>query len=116
MKFTNRLNKKILCLKILLKVYVKLKIIEIDIAIDAQILLSWAMTDPCKIKTKNQLAKTRLKDILPLTQEIKKTYILDIQLKYFTTKKKLADMLTRGLKQENFWQRYKQIAKCPTVT
>ena len=90
------------CLKTLLKVHAKLKIDEIIISVDAQIVLSWLMTDPCKIKTKNLFAKNRLKDILLMSQDIKNQYGLDIQFKYIPTKENPADMLTRGLTREGF--------------
>ena len=46
------------CLKTLLNVYSNITIKEIIMAVDAQVVLSWLMTDPCRIKTKiNNLLK-----------------------------------------------------------
>ena len=65
--------------------------------VDAQVVLSWLMTDPCKIKTKNQFAKNRLKDIKVMIAEIKDKHNLDISFKYINTKDNPADLLTRGV-------------------
>ena len=60
------------------------------------------MTNPCKIKTKNQLAKNRLKDIQVMIKEIKDKYNLDILFKYVHIKDNPADMLTRGMTLDKF--------------
>ena len=85
------------CLKTLLNVYSNIKFEEIIMAVDAQVVLSWLMTDPCKIKTKNQFAKNRLKDIKVMIAEIKDKHNLDILFKYINTKDNPADLLTRGV-------------------
>ena len=73
-------------------------------AVDAQVALSWLMTDPCKIKTKNQFVKNRLKDIKVMVKEIKDEFNLNILFKYINTKDNPADLLTRGVTRD---------ARCP---
>ena len=90
------------CLKTLLNVYSNITIKEIIMAVDAQVVLSWLMTDPCRIKTKNQFAKNRLKDIQLMIREIKDKYKLDILFKYINTKDNPADLLTRGVTLSKF--------------
>ena len=85
------------CLKTLLNVYSNITFEEIIMAVDAQVVLSWLMTDPCRIKTKNQFAKNRLKDIKVMVKEIKDKYNLNILFKYINTKENPADLLTRGV-------------------
>ena len=73
---------------------------EIVIAVDAQVVLSWLMSQ--QIKTKNQFAKNRLKDISMMTQELKVKYNLDIVFKYVPRDQIPADFLTRGLSLNKF--------------
>ena len=70
------------------------------IAVDAQVVLSWLMSQ--QIKTKNQFAKNRLKDISMMTQEWKVKYNLDSVFKYVPTDRNPADLLTRGLSLNKF--------------
>ena len=81
------------CLKTLLNVYSNITFKEIIMAVDAQVVLSWLMTDPCRIKTKNQFAKNRLKDIKVMVSEIKDKHNLDIRFKYINSKDNPADLL-----------------------
>ena len=83
------------CLHLILDSYPNVTFKRLVIAVDAQVVLSWLMSQ--QIKTKNQFAKNRLKDIRMMSQELKVKYNLDIVFKYVPTDQNPADLLTRGL-------------------
>ena len=56
------------CLLPLLKVYSRIRVGDIVISVDAQVVLSWLLSD---IKTKNQVVKDRLKDIHQMIGKLK---------------------------------------------
>ena len=88
------------CLHLILDSYPNVTFKRLVIAVDAQVVLSWLMSQ--QIKTKNQFAKNRLKDISMMTQELKVKYNLDIVFKYVPTDQNPADLLTRGLSLNKF--------------
>ena len=84
----------------LLKTYQKLKINKIVIAVDAQVVLSWLVTDV--VKTKNQFALNRIKDIHRILRDLKIKFKIPISFKYIPTDQNPADLLTRGLSFDVF--------------
>ena len=84
----------------LLKTYKKFKINKIVIAVDAQVVLSWLLTD--LVKTKNQLACNRIKDIHRMIKDLKDKFKIPISFKYVPTDQNPADLLTRGLSFDVF--------------
>ena len=88
------------CMHLILDSYPNVTFKKLVIAVDAQVVLSWLMSQ--QLKTKNQFAKNRLKDISMMTQELKVKYNLDIVFKYVPTDQNPADLLTRGLSLNKF--------------
>ena len=88
------------CLHLILDSYPNVTFKRLVIAVDAQVVLSWLMSQ--QIKTKNQFAKNRLKDISMMTQELKVKYNLNIFFKYVPRDQNPADLLTRGLPLNKF--------------
>ena len=72
------------CMHLILDSYPNVTFKRLGIAVDAQVVLSWLMSQ--QIKTKNQFAKNRLKDISMMTQELK--YNLDIVFRYVPNRSK----------------------------
>ena len=66
----------------LLKTYSCIRIEEIVLGVDAQIVLSWLLADPCQIRTKSLYARNRCKDIKLMLAEIKDLYGLEVKYKY----------------------------------
>ena len=87
-------------LHLILDFYPNVTFKRLVIAVDAQVVLSWLMSQ--QINTKNQLAKNRLKDISMMTQALKVKYNLDIVFKYVPTDQNPADLLTRGSSLNKF--------------
>ena len=87
-------------LHLILDFYPNVTFKRLVIAVDAQVVLSWLMSQ--QIKTKNQLAKNRLKDTSMMTQALKVKYNLDIVFKYVPIDQNPADLLTRGLSLNKF--------------
>ena len=54
------------------------------------------------VKTKNQFARNRIRDIQKMFGEITELYKVKIHYKYVPTKENPADLLTRGLNLDNF--------------
>ena len=77
---------------------------DIYINVDAQVVLSWLMSE--KIKAKNVFAANRLKDICSYTKDIKDEYGLKCHYKYVPTEKNPADMLTRGISYKEFSSKF----------
>ena len=61
------------CLLPLLKAYSRIKIRDVVISVDAQVVLSWLLSD--NIKTKNQFVRNRLNDIKQMIEELKKLHL-----------------------------------------
>ena len=90
------------CLLSLLKAYSRIRIGDIVISVDAQVVLSWLLSD--NIKTKNQFVKNRLKDIRQMIRKLKKEKSLSVKFRYVHTDQNPADLLTRGIIFEKFQQ------------
>ena len=95
----------------LLRIYNKFKINNIFIAVDAQVVLSWLLSDV--IKTKNQFARNRIKDIHRMLKELDEKYKVPIKFRYVPTAQNPADMLTRGLSFEVFLKNFQFWVKGP---
>ena len=88
------------CLPVLLSTYAKVKFLNVTIAGDAQVVLSWLLSSD--IKTKNLFTRNRLQDIRQMNQGLRDKYNVNIQYKYIPTDQNPADLLTRGLTYEKF--------------
>ena len=95
------------CLFTLLRTYCNFHIKNVYINCDAQVVLSWILSD--SIKTKNQFARNRIKDIHEMQQELSEKFKIPVHLRYVPTDQNPADLLTRGLtldifkKNFDFW-------------
>ena len=65
---------------------------NICISVDAQVVLSWLLTE--KIKAKCQYTRNRLKDIREIKEELRQKYKVDIYDKYVPSADNLADLLS----------------------
>ena len=92
------------CLPTLLDAYSQGMIHNVTISVDAQVVLAWLLSE--EIKTKNQFAKNRLKDIHQLIKDIQEKYSININFKYVPSELNPADMVTRGLTFEKFQQKF----------
>ncbi|CAL4117170.1 unnamed protein product, partial [Meganyctiphanes norvegica] len=81
------------------------KINNIFIAVDAQVVLSWLLSD--NIKTKNLYAQNRVRDIQRMKGELVEKYNIPFHFRYVPTSFNPADLLTRGLSLETFTKRMK---------
>ena len=90
------------CLLPLLKAYSRIRTGDIVISVDAQVVLSWLLSD--NIKTKNQFVKNRLKDIRQMIRKLKEEKSLSVKFRYVHTDQNPADLLTRGITLEKFQQ------------
>ena len=84
----------------ILRTFKRVKIDNVYLAMDAQVVLSWLLADI--VKTKNQFARNRIRDIHKMFGEITELYKVKIHYKYVPTKENPADLLTRGLNLDNF--------------
>ena len=91
------------CLPTLLKVYSPGNVPNVTIAVDAQVVLSWLLSG--EVKSKNQFAKNRLKDIHQMLKVIQEKDGIQINFKYIPTESNPADLVTRGLTFNKFQQR-----------
>ena len=73
---------------------------DVYICGDSQVALSWVLTR-C-VKTKNQFAKNRVKDISKFREDICDKYNLNCNFKYVPTDENPADLLTRGKTFQEF--------------
>ena len=76
---------------------------NVYIAVDAQVVLSWLLSDT--VKTKNLFAKNRIKDIHKMMKDLQDKYKMPIHFKYVPTDENPADLLTRGLSFDMFVQK-----------
>jgi hypothetical protein len=96
------------CLDTLLAAFSDLKIKNVTIGVDAQIVLSWVTSG--KVKTKNLFARNRVNDVLSVLRSLKSAKGLECKFKYVPTGMNPSDMLTRGLTLKewtsnlNFWK------------
>lgn len=84
----------------LLKTLKGVKINNIYVAVDAQVVLTWLLTDI--VKTKNQFTRNRIRDVHRMKKEIFESSRIPFHFKYVPTKENPGDMLTRGLTLEQF--------------
>ena len=92
------------CLPTLLNAYSQRMIHNITISVDAQVVLAWLLSE--EIKTKNQFAKNRLKDIHQLMKDLQEMYSIHINFKYVPSELNPADLVTRGLTFKKFQQKF----------
>ena len=83
------------CLLPLLKAYSRIRIEDILISVDAQVVLLWLLSD--NIKTKNQFVKYRLKDIHQMIREVKEEKSLLVKFRYVHTDLNPAGRCPRGV-------------------
>ena len=86
----------------ILKAYKLIAINNIFIFVDAQVVLSWLLTDLNKLKTKNFFARNRIKDIKNMKSELSDNYSTNFTYKYIQTDQNIADVITRGLSFSKF--------------
>ena len=97
------------CLQLILNSFTDVKINNIFMLVDAQVVLSWCLNDINKVNCKNKFIINRLKEISVLKNEINTKYFLDIKFKYVPSNENPADILSRGLsfnkfcKNMDFW-------------
>ena len=75
---------------------------SICVGVDAQVVLSWILSDT--VKTKKPFTANRIKDIKKMKNDILNEFNIDIQFKYVPTADNPADLLTRGLSLVSFKQ------------
>jgi len=86
---------------------IKVPVTSVTIAVDSQVALSWILS--CNVKSKNVMAKNRVKDITKLRSDIKDAHDIDVKFKYVSTEENPADVLTRDISfrefevKLNFW-------------
>ena len=88
----------------MLKTFSKVKFNNIDVAMDAQVMLSWLLSSA--VKTKNQFARNRIQDVHRMKKELLEQFQIPIIFKYVSTDQNPGDLLTRGLSLEQFKQKY----------
>ena len=95
------------CLPTVLKAYSKSKISKITIAVDAQVVLSWLLSENIDdVKTKNLFVRNRLKDISVMLKELGEKYGIPMNFQYINTQQNPADLITRGLTMEKFRENF----------
>ena len=97
-----RVHLAVKCLPTLLGVYSHIKIDNIYLSVDAQVVLSWIFSD--NFKTKSLYTRNRIKDIHQMIKEIDSKYSIKIHFKYVTFSENPADLLSRGIPFEKFQQ------------
>ena len=85
---------------------------NVYVAVDAQVVLSWILSDT--IKTKKVFVANRIKDIKKMQKDILNEFNVSVQFKYVPTAENPADLLTRGLSLESFKQNLDFWLKGPT--
>ena len=74
------------------KIYSKFEIINIYLAVDAQVVISWLLSD--NVKTSNMFARNHIKDVHSMLKKLKENYKIPIKFKYVPTDENLDDLLT----------------------
>ena len=92
------------CLPTILKAVNDVITGDVTICVDAQVVLSWLLTE--KVKAKNVFAKNRIKDISVAKKLIYDQSKLNVVYKYVPTNENPADMLTRGLSVNDFQTKF----------
>ena len=73
---------------------------DVYVAVDAQIVLSWILSDV--VKNKKPFVSNRIKDIKKMQKDILSEFNVDVHFKYVPTADNPADLLTRGLSLDAF--------------
>ena len=84
----------------ILKNFKNVKFNNVYVAVDAQIVLSWILSEITKCK--RPFVANRIKDIKKMQRDILSEFNVDIQFKYVPTAENPADLLTRGLSLDAF--------------
>ncbi|XP_047737076.1 uncharacterized protein LOC125178101 [Hyalella azteca] len=82
----------------------KFKVSSVTFGIDAQIVLSWILTN--KVKAKNVFARNRVKDISEFRVELEKKYGLDAKFRFIPTELNPADLVTRDVNIVEFQKKF----------
>ncbi|CAL4247930.1 unnamed protein product, partial [Meganyctiphanes norvegica] len=77
------------------KTYKNVRFSNVFVASDAQIIISWLLSDT--VKTKNLFARNRIKDVHRMHKELIEEFKVPIQIKYVATHENPGDLITRGL-------------------
>ena len=85
---------------------------DIYICIDAQIVLSWILSE--KVKSKNIFADNRVKDILKFKSELEQEFKVKFHFKYTPSESNCSDMITRGLSYKEFVEKMESWIHGPT--
>ena len=88
------------CLPIIIQSLSGVNIEGITICVDAQIILSWILSQ--KVNSKNVFASNRVKEIVQIRKIIFEVYSLSCNLKYVPGEYNVSDLLTRGLNYKEF--------------
>ena len=87
----------------LLKSYSNIYFESVCVLVDAQVVLSWLLTE--NIKANCLFPKKRLKDIQEMRKQLHKEFAMDIKFKYVPSEDNPADLLTRGITLGKFQQK-----------
>ena len=88
------------CLPEVLSAYDNIKFEFVNIIVDAQVVLSWLLSD--ELKTKSKFVKNRLKEVQCAKVEILDKFKLKTHFNYVNTNENPADMITRGISSKKF--------------
>lgn len=99
------------CLPSLLGAHPEIKFKNVTFAVDAQIVLSWLLTD--LPKSTNEFANNRVKDILLMKKQYEEKYVLNCSYKYVPGEDNPADLLTRGVSFEEFKAKFQLWTRGP---
>lgn len=99
-------------LKTMLGIFKNCNFRKVYVAVDAQIVLSWILSDI--VKNKKVFVANRIKDIKKMKADIFAEFSVEIQFKYVPTAENPADLLTRGLSLESYKQNLDVWLKGPT--
>ena len=87
----------------MLKTFSKVKFNHIYVAVDAQVVLTWLLSNV--VKTKNQFTRNRIKDVHRMKRDLFEQYKVPISFKFVRTDQNPSDLLTRGLTLDQFKQK-----------
>ena len=79
---------------------IKSNIMQIFICLDAQIVLSWILSE--KVKSKNVFADNRIRDIIKFKQDIEAEFKVEFIFKYVPSAQNSSDFITRGISFSEF--------------
>ncbi len=99
------------CMPNIVGAYHNAKFTKITVAVDAQVVLSWLLTN--MPKSKNVFANNRVKDISVMKQEYTDEFGIELNYKYVKTAENPADLLTRGINYKEFAEKFQFWTKGP---